>query len=433
MRRNIVHPAVGQLAYAIREIVITAHKMRELGVEITWENIGDPVHKGERIEPWIKEIVLQTAGDDRSWAYCDTSGVLETRQFLAELHNARGGAKITPNDILFFNGLGDTMGKLYSLLPREARVIGPAPCYAAHCSAEAAHSNDRHPTYRLDPHRNWTPDLDDLRAKVKYNDSIAGILVINPDNPTSAVHSTEVVQEIVQVAREYDLFLIFDEIYTNIIYSDVKTKRLTEVIGPDVCGLSMRGISKEYPWPGSRCGWIEILNRGRDKSFDQYVGSILAAKRLEVCSTTLPQMTIPKVMGDSRYAAHLAKRAAMFQARAKQSCAALSGIPGVHVNCPGGAFYLTVMFEKGALTNRQTLKIASDPVRKLVDDLSRTAANDARFVYHLLGATGICVVPLSGFGCDLDGFRITLLECDDAKRAWMLSTLAGAMKEYLAS
>ena len=432
MRRNIVHPTVRNLTYAIREIVLTAHEMRNLGVQITWENIGDPVHKGEKIAPWIKEIVLGVAAEDRSWAYCETPGVPAAREFLAERHNAMGGAKISPHDILFFNGLGDSMGKLYSLMPPQARVIGPSPCYAAHCSAEAAHSDDHHPTYRLDPHRSWAIDLDDLRAKVKYNDSIAGVLVINPDNPTSAVHSAESLREVVKIAREFDLFLIFDEIYCNIVYGDVKTARLAEIVG-DVCGISMRGISKEYPWPGSRCGWIEILNRGRDQFFDAYVAALLAAKRLEVCSTTMPQMTIPRVMGDSRYPAHLAARAAMFKARAQEACAALSGISGVSVNCPAGAFYLTVTFEPGALNNRQSLKIDKAPVRALVEELARTAANDARFVYYLLGATGICVVPLSGFGCSLDGFRATLLECDDAKRAWTLKTLATAMKEYLAT
>jgi aspartate/methionine/tyrosine aminotransferase len=147
-------------------------------------------------------------------------------------------------------------------------------------------------------------------------------------------------------------------------------------------------------------------------------------------------------MGDSRYPAHLARRAAMFEARAKEACAALAGIPGVRVNCPRGAFYLTVMFEKGALTNRQSLRIENAAARALAEELVKGAApsavssgpnrNDSRFVYHLLAATGICVVPLSGFCCTHDGFRITLLECDDAKRAWTLKTLAGAMREYLA-
>ena len=201
----------------------------------------------------------------------------------------------------------------------------------------------------------------------------------------------------------------------------------------DVCGIVMRGISKEVPWPGSRCGWIEVLNRHRDEMFDTYVNSLLASKRLEVCSTTMPQLAIPGILGDKRYPAHLKQRASTFEARAKEATAALQGIPGVKVNCPSGAFYLTVLFEDGVLNSRQTLKIDNPAVRKLVEGLVADGPNDQRFVYYLLGATGICVVPLSGFCCRRDGYRVTLLECDDEKRRWTFKTLATAMREYLGS
>jgi aspartate/methionine/tyrosine aminotransferase len=202
------------------------------------------------------------------------------------------------------------------------------------------------------------------------------------------------------------------------------------VIG-DACGIVMRGISKEMPWPGSRCGWIEVLNRDRDEMFNTYVNSLLASKRLEVCSTTAPQMCIPRIMGDPRYPAHLKKRAAMFEARAHEAHALLQGIPGVVVNCPSGAFYMTVMFEDGVLNGGQTLAIKNPKVRQMVEELVKGASHDTRFVYYLLGATGICVVPLSGFCCKRDGFRVTLLETNDAKRRWMFESLAKALREYL--
>ena len=189
--------------------------------------------------------------------------------------------------------------------------------------------------------------------------------------------------------------------------------------------------SKEVPWPGARCGWIEVLNRGRDEMFGAYVNTLLASKRLEVCSTTAPQMCIRRIMGDPRYPAHLKSRAAIFEARAHEASDMLQGIPGVLVNCPSGAFYLTVMFEDGVLNDQQTLPIANDKVRGMVEELVRGAPNDTRFVYYLLGATGICVVPLSGFCCKRDGFRVTLLECDDAKRRWVFQALAQALREYL--
>ena len=430
MRRNIVHMGAKSLTYAIREIVQTGHRMRDLGVDITWENIGDPIQKGETIAPWIRQIMHEVVDDDKSWAYCDTAGVPASREFLAREVNKRGGAHVTPDDILFFNGIGDAVAKVYGFLRREARVIGPTPAYSTHSSAEAAHSGYEHLTYELDPYNNWMPDLDDLRQKVRYNTSITAILLINPDNPTGAVYPREVLEEMVAIAREFDLFLIADEIYTHIVYNGHKTLHLSEVIG-DVCGLVMRGISKEVPWPGSRCGWIEVLNRGRDDMFNTYVNSIVAAKRLEVCSTTAPQMCIPRLMGDARYPAHLARRAALFEARAAEAHAALSGIPGVLANKPSGAFYMTVLFEEGVLNNRQTLPIASETIRRMVEALVPGVTNDQRFVYYLLGATGICVVPLTGFCCKRDGFRVTLLECDDAKRRWIFSTLAQAVRQYL--
>ncbi len=430
MRRNIVHAGAGSLTYAIREIVQVGHRLRDAGLDVTWENIGDPVQKGEAVAPWIREILHDVINHDLAWAYCDTVGVPATREFLAAQVNKRGGAHVTPDDIIFFNGIGDAVSKVYGFLRREARVIGPTPAYSTHSSAEAAHSGYEHLTYELDPHNGWMPDLDDLRLKVRYNDSIAGILLINPDNPTGAVYPREILEGMVEIAREFKLFIVCDEIYTHIVYNGNRTLHTSEVLG-DVCGIVMRGVSKEVPWPGSRCGWIEVLNRGRDEMFNTYVNSIVAAKRLEVCSTTAPQMCIPRILGDARYPAHLARRAAMFEARANEAHAALSDIPGVLANKPSGAFYMTVLFEEGVLNNRQTLPIASEPIRRLVEGLVPGVPNDLRFVYYLLGATGICVVPLTGFCCKRDGFRVTLLECDDAKRRWVFSTLAQAVRQYL--
>ena len=430
MRRNIVHSGAGSLTYAIREIVQVGYRFRDLGLSITWENIGDPVQKGEAIAPWIRQILHEVVDQDASWAYCDSAGVPATRQFLANEVNKRGGAQVTPDDIIFFNGIGDAVAKVYGFLRREARVIGPTPAYSTHSSAEAAHSGYEHLTYELDPHQGWMPDLEDLRMKVKYNPSIAAILLINPDNPTGAVYPREVLQEMVAIAREFDLFLLADEIYTHIVYNGNRTLHLSEVVA-DVPGIVMRGISKEVPWPGSRCGWIEVLNRHRDETFDAYVNSLLASKRLEVCSTTAPQMCIPRILGDARYPDHLKKRAAVFEARAQEAHAALQGIPGVVVNRPSGAFYVTILFEEGVLNHRQTLQIASPQARRIVEELTKGVPHDTRFVYYLLGATGICVVPLSGFCCKRDGFRVTLLECDDKKRRWTFSTLAKALREYL--
>ena len=432
MRKNLVHAGAGSLTYAIREIVIVAKQFQKLGLNITWENIGDPIQKGEHVEQWIKDIVAEIVTHDESWAYCDTAGVPATREFLANEVNKRGGAKITPDDIIFFNGIGDAVAKVYGFLRREARILGPTPAYSTHSSAESAHSGYEHLTYELDPYKNWMPDLQDLEMKCKYNDSIGGILLINPDNPTGTVYTREMLEAIVDIARRYKLFVICDEIYIHIVYNGFKSIHLSEVIG-EVPAIVMRGISKEIPWPGSRCGWIEVLNRASDPVFDAYVNSILAAKRLEVCSTTIPQMAIPKIMGHEKYPAHLRRRADMFFGRAKEAYNAFKDIKGVKANCPSGAFYMTVLFEDGVLNNKQHLKIENAAIREKVEGLVKTAGNDSRFVYYLMGSTGICTVPLTGFYCKREGFRITLLECDENKRKWIFEAIAKALREYIAS
>lgn len=433
MRRSIVHEGAANLSYEIREIVAVAKQIRELGQEITWENIGDPIQKGEELAPWIREILAELLEDQASYGYTDTAGDTGAREFLAGHVNAReGGVQITPDDIIFFNGIGDAVARVYGFLRREARVLGPSPAYSTHSSAEAAHSGYNHVTYQLDPYNGWMPDLYDIRNKVKYNDSIAGILLLSPDNPTGAVYPRSLLEEIVKIAREHDLFMIADEIYTHIVYPGYPKLHMSQWV-EDVPALSMRGISKEYPWPGGRCGWLEVLNKDKDENFATYVDSLVAAKRLEVCSTTLPQMSIPRVMGDARYQEHLDRRANMFSARAEEISDAFHGCQAVIANKPGGAFYMTVMFKDGVLNDHQTLPIENDTVRERIELLTENVPPDKRFVYYLMGATGIVVVPLTGFQCDHDGFRFTLLENDDKKRAWILKTLRESIDQYVAS
>ncbi|BCR06895.1 aminotransferase [Desulfuromonas versatilis] len=434
MRNNIVHIGAGELTYEIRAIVEIAEKLQKLGIKTNMENIGDPVAKGEKIPLWMKEIVADLAMKDCSYGYCATKGLLETRQFLAEMTNRRGKAQITPDDIIFFNGLGDAIQKVYGLLRREARVIGPSPTYSTHSSGEAAHAGQKPVCYRLDPDNNWYPDLDDLRLSVKYNPAISGILIINPDNPTGAVYPERILKEIVAIAREYDLFLICDEIYQNLVFNGQATKPISDLIG-DVPAISMKGISKELPWPGARCGWIEVYNADKDPVFKRYIQSIVDSKMVEVCSTTLPQKAIPRIMSHPEYPVYLEERKSRYERCSNIAYRILKEVPGVMVNRTNGAFYMSVAFKEDTLTHDQTLPIDNREVRALVEGLvSQPGVSlDKRFVYYLLASTGICVVPLSSFFTPQRGFRITLLEPDEAEFTRIFETIAANITAYLNS
>lgn len=433
MRRQIVHAGAGSLKYEIREIIGFAHELERLGQTLTWENIGDPIQKGDMPPDWIREIIHDHVDHPDSWAYCHSAGVPETRDFLAQSANQRpNSVQLTADDIVFFNGVGDAVSKVYGYLPREARILGPSPAYSTHSSAEAAHSGYQHLTYHLDPHNGWLPDVDEIRNKCKYNDSIAGILLLSPDNPTGAVYPRSLLEEIAEIARQNGLFLISDEIYAHIVYNGNDHLHMSEWIG-DVPGIAMRGISKEYPWPGSRCGWIEVLNRKSDALFDEYVESLIAAKRLEVSSTTLPQLSIPTVYADSRYATHLADREKMFDQRATEAVEILSMSDALILNKPGGAFYLTVMFKPDVLNDHQILPTNNAKLDRFIADHVKDVSLDKRFVYYLIAATGIVVVPLTGFHSKLLGFRTTILEHNDEKRRWIYETIRKAIDDYIAS
>jgi aspartate/methionine/tyrosine aminotransferase len=361
--------------------------------------------------------------------------MLATRQFLAEETNALGGVQITPEDIIFFNGLGDAISKIFGFLRRTARVLVPTPSYTTHSSAEAAHAGDRPLTYVLDPTNHWYPDLTDIENHIRYNPTVAGILIINPDNPTGAVYPEEILRNIVALAEKYDLFIVCDEVYQNMVYNGTKAVPLATLIGDKVPAVCMRGVSKEMPWPGGRCGWIEVYNGHRDPMFEKYINSILNAKMMEVCSTTLPQVVLPQVVKHPKYQSYLDERVRRYERHSNIAYDILKEVDGIVVNKTNGAFYMSVAFAEGVLNNQQTLPIEIEQVRNTVEKIvsGPDVSLDKRFVYYLLGSSGVCVVPLSSFATSMQGFRITLLERDEEIFTQIFHTIAAAIKDYRAS
>jgi aspartate/methionine/tyrosine aminotransferase len=432
MRFDIAKSGSG-LVYEIRNIVGVGEKLERHGIEVVWENIGDPIQKGEKFPAWMREVLTDLLKEDATFGYSPTKGMLETRRFLADKVNRRGGVQITPDDILFFNGLGDAIARAYSAIRVDVRIIMPEPTYSTHLLAEVLHASFPPNTYRMNPYCDWSPDVNELERKVKSHRAVVGILVINPDNPTGFVYPEETLRRIVEIAKKYDLFLIFDETYQQIVYNGKQTLPLSDIIG-DVPGISLKGISKEFPWPGSRCGWMEIYNADKDATFARYIDAILTQKMSEVCSTTLPQMAIPRIMTHPEYEVSLAERRSHYEKLSNIAYKILKDLPYVMVNRSCGAFYMTVVFNDAVLNGRQTLAIEHDDIRAYIEALvSEQIEFDKRFVYYLLGATGVCVIPLTSFFTDLPGFRMTLLERDEERFERTVRILAEKIVEYVES
>ena len=432
MRKKILHAGVEKLSYEIREIVKLAHEVEQHGLTIYWENIGDPVQKGAKIPNWMKSIIKNLVENDKSYAYSPTKGELKTRQYLANKVNHLGGAQIGVEDILFCNGLGDAISKLYEFLDPKVRIIGPSPAYSTHSSTEAMHANSMPITYELNPYNSWLPDISKLKKQLQENPNIVGILIINPNNPTGMVYPTSILKEIVALAKEFDLFLIADEIYANITYNQASTSQLSQIIG-NVCGISMKGISKEFPWPGSRCGWMEFYNVNQDAEFQYFTQILENAKMLEVCSTTLPQKSIPEIMEHPKFQEYRKQQNQLIAQQGDTLIHYLQDIPQIVINQTQGAFYNTIIFKEGVLNANQSLFIESPKLKKIIEQNIKNISLDKQFVYYLLASTGICVVPISSFCSNLLGFRMTLLEQNQITQKHIYSTLKNSILAYINS
>jgi alanine-synthesizing transaminase len=413
MRRNLIKKGDEHLHYEIREIVEIANEIVRRGVPMLWENIGDPVAKGERVPDWMKAIVQEAAKHDRTYAYSPTKGDLETRNFIVEHYS--DPRICTVEDVIFFNGLGEAINKIFANLPVNARVIGPNPTYPSHATAEAMHHGGQPLSYSLKLDQGGRIDLDELENKVRYNENIVGILVINPNNPVGVIQPREDLEKVVAIARSHGCFLLFDEIYQNMVFDPSRIVRLVDIIG-DVPGISMKGISKELPWPGGRCGWIEVYNAEKDENFRGYVNTIVVSKMLEVCSTTLPQVVIPRIVTHPQYRPFFAARLAKYRRRADQALEIFAGSPLLRPVRPDGVFYLTVAFDPAHTKTWRKLEARNKEVRLYLDAVEAASQLrvDKLFAYELMGSEGVCVVPLSGFNSPHDGFRMTLLEEDEA-------------------
>jgi aspartate/methionine/tyrosine aminotransferase len=241
-----------------------------------------------------------------------------------------------------------------------------------------------------------------------------GILIINPDNPTGMVYPLDTLKRIVEIAKEFNLFLLADEIYINITYNGARAYSLAEII-EDVPGISMKGISKELPWPGARCGWMEYYNRDKDEDFNRFCQALDNAKMIEVCSTKLPQLTIPKILGDPRFKVYREETNKNIGRRSK----IISDILGT--------------VQKLKITNVQIGGLVDSWVNNTDGTPKQDIALDKRFVYYLLAAKGVCVVPISSFCSELQGFRVTLLEEDEDTLIKTFTAIRDGIVEYLQS
>jgi aspartate/methionine/tyrosine aminotransferase len=440
MRRSIAREDVYLMRYAIREIVDVMQKLSEIDPEYRFvkENIGDPIAKGWPVPAFVKDVLIEEIQrkDNAAFGYSHSRGNPAVRKWVVEY-----AKRFSPNcvldyeNVLFTNGLGSAIAALYHMLPRGTRILQPAPCYPSHASMESFAAGEEPLLYNLNPANKWQPDLDQIENQIKKHPEIAGILVINPNNPTGAVYSQDIVEKIIRIAETNQLMVISDEIYFRMIYNDRKHVHLSELAARRIPLVVMKGLSKDVPWPGSRCGWIEFHNTDIDPNYRSYAEAVKKRILLEVCATTMPQTVIPKIYDHPAYEDWLQHNNASLQANGNRIAELLSTASALDVHQPDGAFYMMPLFKKGTLNQRQTLPIRNAKARAFIEsEVSKPDTPlDKRFTYYLLASTGICMVPASGFNCTEPGFRLTTLERNPELRDDTYQRLSKAVTDYVNS
>lgn len=449
MRTKLANPKTQLLRYSIREIVDVTQKIKELDPTITlvMENVGDPIMKGWTVPSFLKEVITQEIQKpgDAVFGYSHSRGLPETRKWVVDYAKRFSPtSELNYEDVLFTNGLGASISAFYQMLPegdpagspaRGARILQPTPSYPTHTSFESFTANAEPILYKLDPDNGWQPDMQDLENQIIAHPDVAAILIINPNNPTGAIYSKETLEKMVDLAEKYQLFIISDEVYFRMVYNGAIFSQITDIAHRRVPLVVMRGLSKDIPWPGGRCGWMEFHNIDLDPEFKAFVDGVKQRILLEICSGTLPQKILPTLYEHPDFENWNRQYNDELEAIANNIYEVLKNTKGLKVNKIYGAFYMMPLFQDGVLNERQTLPIPNDAVRAYIEsEVSRPGFPlDKRFCYYLLAATGICVVPASGFFSPYFGFRLTTLDRDQTRSKETYARLSKAVEEYLAS
>lgn len=440
MRNPLANPQVTLLKYGIREIVDMAQKLSEMDKNFHFisENIGDPIAKSWTVPPFLKHIITEEVErpGDKVFGYSHSRGLPSARKWVVEYSKRFSpSSKLDYEYVVFVSGLGAGISALYHMLPRGSRVIQPIPSYPTHASMESFSAQAESIGYKLDPDHDWEPDVNDMESQIKRHPGITAILVINPNNPTGAVYRQETLEKIVHLAEKYQLMIISDEVYFRMVYNGYHYAQITEIAKNRVPLIVLRGISKDVPWPGGRCGWIEFHNTDRDSDYKEYAEAVKKRVLMEVCSVSLPQFILSKIYDHPDFNSWLSAYNKELETNGNAIADVLAHTKGMKVNRTNGAFYMMPLFQDGVLNNRQTLPIANESVRTFIEQAVNKPGFplDQRFTYYLLAATGICVVPASGFFSPHYGFRLTTLDRDELRRKDTYQRMSEAVETYLKS
>lgn len=249
-----VSSRVGQIQYAIRDVQVLANQLKKQGHSILQFNIGDPLKFDYEVPNVMQEALQQNVGEGY---YADSVGLPQVRQKIADYENLKYSNGITPDDVIYFQGVSEgILFTLLSFLNPGDRILVPGPTYPAYQSVATAVEAEIVP-YRCIEESGWIPDIDDMRSKL--TDRTKLVVVINPNNPTGVVYSETILKQVRDVVGESGAAVISDEIYDKLVIEGKFTSFST--VAADVPAVIYNGFSKVYLAPGWRAAYGYLVDR----------------------------------------------------------------------------------------------------------------------------------------------------------------------------
>ena len=363
------------------ELFHEALRMQANGTQVLKLNTGNPAAFGFPLPESIRAALEGNA--HKAVPYCDFQGMLASRDAIVRYETSKGIEGLHIDDVFIGNGVSEVVNfALLPLLNPGDEVLIPTPNYSLWsntillCGAKPVY-------YRCDEASDWNPDVTDLRSKV--TSKTRAMVIINPNNPTGALYSTDILNDMLNVAREHDLIVFSDEIYDRLVMDGLEHVS-TASLAPDLTVVTMNGLSKSHSLCGYRCGWMAIS--GPRANTEAYRKGIIQLTSMRLCSNALAQLVIPAALEDMETPASMVRPGGRYFEQRKATCDVLDTVDGISYVKNRAAFYLfpRLDVEKFGITN------------------------DKVFARDLLKATNILIVPGSGFDwAEPDHFRIVML------------------------
>ena len=386
MKSVLKSKKLDNVCYDIRGPVLAhAKKMEEEGHRIIKLNIGNPAAFGFEAPDEITQDVIRNMA--KASGYTESHGFFEPRKAIMHYTQQKSIKNVDVDDIIIGNGVSELIVMvMQGLINNDDEVLIPKPDYPL-WTASVTLAGGKPVHYVCDEGANWFPDPNDIKAKI--TDKTKAIVVINPNNPTGALYSDELLKEIIEIARQNNLIIFADEIYDKVLYDRHQHTSIAS-LAEDVLFVTLNGLSKNYRACGYRSGWL-VFSGAKDKAKDYMEGlNMLASMRL--CANVPGQLAIQTALGGYQSINDLVAPSGRLFKQREIAYDGLTSIPGVSCVKPLAAMYLF-------------LKL--DPKLYTIDD-------DQKFILDLLIDQKVLVVQGSGFNWDDNNhLRIVFLPNED--------------------